>query len=358
LLPREAELARRAAGGDGAAFVRLYDQYSAEVFEAALNATGSVEKAADATQVAFLRLLRRPPAMDAPDSEVGERLHAIARSAMAEAPMKRRTPDGAHQPADAGVGWLRSETVAKAGAHFDEDWSPYLSGASAPIRAAVGVSSEMPVAAPPPQAAPPARRRRRLSFGPLPSRPALASLFLLAIAAAAVAAIVAGSGDDRASQPRAPLASKPAKPGAAAATPAKPNANARRRGVRERARRGGGVRRGARARRGVTRTLGVNARGVGLRSGGAPRSGGTRIGGGTQTPVTRSDGTMQPTGGSAPVVRREDAAIGTPAPAEPTPSEPAPAESAPAPAPAPTRENAPSGGANRNCNSKHSSNPC
>ena len=35
LLPRDAELARRAAGGDGAAFVRLYDQYSEEVFEAA-----------------------------------------------------------------------------------------------------------------------------------------------------------------------------------------------------------------------------------------------------------------------------------------------------------------------------------
>jgi len=44
LLPRDAELARRAAGGDGAAFVRLYDHYCDDVFATALSVTGSVDE--------------------------------------------------------------------------------------------------------------------------------------------------------------------------------------------------------------------------------------------------------------------------------------------------------------------------
>src|SRR5687767_13431501 len=98
LLPRDAELARRAAGGDGAAFVRLYDHYSTEVFTAALAETGSIEAAAGATQTAFLRVLRWPPPLGAPD----------------------------------GGGWLRSETVARAGAQFDQDWSRHLWSAPQP----------------------------------------------------------------------------------------------------------------------------------------------------------------------------------------------------------------------------------
>jgi DNA-directed RNA polymerase specialized sigma24 family protein len=126
LLPRDAELARRAAGGDGAAFVRLYDRYSTEIFATALAATGSVEAAADATQTAFLRVLRWPPALGAPDEDVLELLFALALGGPHE---DWATPpeESDHKVARlVGVGWLRSETVSKAGARFDADWSEHL----------------------------------------------------------------------------------------------------------------------------------------------------------------------------------------------------------------------------------------
>ena len=123
LLPRDAELARRAAGGDGAAFVRLYDSYSEELFEAALAANESVETAAKATQTSFLRILRRPPALDAPDSEVATRLRRLVPGGPIDpAP----TTSGGPHPRASDVGWLRSETVAMAGARFDDDWSVHL----------------------------------------------------------------------------------------------------------------------------------------------------------------------------------------------------------------------------------------
>src|ERR1044072_7697495 len=126
LLPRDAELARRAAGGDGAACVRLYDQYCDDVFATALSVTGSVEAAAEATQTAFLRILRWPPAMGAPDGDVLELLYALALGGPHE------HTDGSPEPADlkvarlVGVGWLRSETVSRAGARFGDDWSVHL----------------------------------------------------------------------------------------------------------------------------------------------------------------------------------------------------------------------------------------
>ena len=123
LLPRDAELARRAAGGDGAAFVRLYDSYSEELFEAALAANESVESAAKATQTSFLRILRRPPALDAPDSEVASRLRRLVPGGPIDpAP----ATNGGPHPRASDVGWLRSETVAMAGARFDDDWSVHL----------------------------------------------------------------------------------------------------------------------------------------------------------------------------------------------------------------------------------------
>jgi len=132
LLPRDAELARRAAGGDGTAFVRFYDRYSHDVFATALSVTGSVEAAAEATQTAFLRILRWPPALGAPDGDVLELLYALALGGPHE------HLDASPAPADlkvarlVGVGWLRSETVSKAGARFDADWSVHLWSPPAP----------------------------------------------------------------------------------------------------------------------------------------------------------------------------------------------------------------------------------
>ena len=127
LLPRDAELARRGAGGDGAAFVRLYDHYSDEVFEASLAATGSIEGAAAATQRAFLRILRWPPQLGAPDGDVAELLFALAFGGeRVPTPATPDTVDARKIARLVGVGWLRSETVAKAGARFDADWSVHL----------------------------------------------------------------------------------------------------------------------------------------------------------------------------------------------------------------------------------------
>ena len=202
VLPRDSELARRAAGGDGTAFVRLYDRYSADVFEATLGRTHSVELAADATQAAFLNLLQRPPAIDAPDRDVIDRLQAMALAASAQW----------RPPAGGGVGWLRSETVAKAGARFQADWSAHLTGADTADRTLAEVAfawqateqapaervvAEQPVAVDPvPEPADrPARRRRFTLLSFLPARPAFAVPGALGAAAAALA-LLAGSGDD------------------------------------------------------------------------------------------------------------------------------------------------------------------
>ena len=126
LLPRDAELARRAAGGDGAAFVRFYDHYSHEVFATALAVTGSVEEAAEATQTAFLRVLRWPPALGAPDADVLELLYALALGGPHEHVNASPEPTDLKVARLVGVGWLRSETVSKAGARFDADWSVHL----------------------------------------------------------------------------------------------------------------------------------------------------------------------------------------------------------------------------------------
>ena len=185
LLPRDAEVARRAAGGDGAAFVRLYDLYSEEIFEASLAASGSIETAAKATQTAFLRILRRPPALDAPDGEVAARL-------------RRLVPDGPIDPAPAtnggphprasDVGWLRSETVAMAGARFDDDWSVHL-------------WTQPPAAEPeeeqPDIPAEPASSRRRFALPRLrlPSPAAAIALVGLALVGGALG-LLTGSGQD------------------------------------------------------------------------------------------------------------------------------------------------------------------
>ncbi len=177
LLPRDAELARRAAGGDGAAFVRLYDHYADEVFATALSVTGSVEAAAEATQAGFLRILRWPPALGAPDGDVLELLYALALGG----PHQR--PDATPEPSDlrvarlVGVGWLRSETVSKAGARFDADWSVHLWQLPAePVESVDAVE--------------PARSRLRLRL--LPSPAAAAAVLLIFLAGLAGTLLIGG----------------------------------------------------------------------------------------------------------------------------------------------------------------------
>ena len=208
LLPRDAELARRAAGGDGAAFVRLYDHYSTEVFATALEATGSVEAAADATQMAFLRVLRWPPPLGAPDGDVHELLCALALGGSAEHVSAGVDTDDARAVARlVGVGWLRSETVAKAGAKFDDDWSAHLW--TAPPAEPEAEPDARPELEPEPRReealARPRRWRKllpRLAF-PKPSPTATAAVLVLLLFAGAAGTIAASGGPDPAETNRA-----------------------------------------------------------------------------------------------------------------------------------------------------------
>jgi hypothetical protein len=190
LLPRDAELARRAAGGDGAAFVRLYDHYSTEVFTAALKATGTIEAAAGATQTAFLRVLRWPPPLGAPDGDVAELLCALALGGSIEPTTggfdDLDTEDARDVARLVGVGWLRSETAAKAGARFDADWSEHLWTAP-PVEPELDGEREAP------------RRVRRLLERlavPLPAPAAVAAVLVLVLFAGAAGTILAGGETD------------------------------------------------------------------------------------------------------------------------------------------------------------------
>jgi hypothetical protein len=391
VLPGDAELARRAAGGDGAAFVRLYDHYSADVFEGCLGATGSVERAADATQAAFLKLLRRPPAIDAPDSEVAERLRVMALGASAETvPLSRRTAEGGHAPAGAGAGWLRSETVAKASARFDADWSGYLAAeaprdrtateiahaweraTAEPPLAVERVASERPVAAsaPEPAAAPadPPRRRRLRALVvmpriPLPSTGALAAFVTVAVFGAAVGVALTGGGG----APSGPAATA----GPGLETPAAPKAHDKdRSGQKRQARRGrrrgsrrsvGGLAVAASAPAGQNdfELAGYRSSGSGGYGGGdsaAPLGAGGGSGGADHgSGTTRQVSSPAPDSGS-PNATREPAAMNVSPPSDPPPPGPSPSPPPPSePAPAPAEGDS---GGSPNCHSSKASNPC
>lgn len=189
LLPRDAELARRAAGGDGAAFVRLYDRYSTDVFATSLAATGSVDSAAEATQTAFLRVLRWPPRHGAPDGDVVELLYALALGGPHEWAGANPEPTDHKVARLVGVGWLRSETVSKAGARFDADWSGHLwdpSDAQEPEREPEQVDEA------------PARRRRFLPRLRLraPSPAAAATVLFLFLAGISGTLLIGGGRTD------------------------------------------------------------------------------------------------------------------------------------------------------------------
>jgi hypothetical protein len=209
LLPRDAELARRAAGGDGSAFVRLYDTYSPEVFASALAAIGSVEAAAEATQKAFLRLLRWPPRFGAPDEDVAELLLALALGGRAHPSGAATTVTRVLAADPTAVGWLRSETVANAGARFDADWSIHLWHPDA---------EPEPELAPEPEPVPEVARRRprrRLRilprFSPRFPAPAATAALVLAVFVGAGGTMLASGGTEsmEAAPNAAPAASEP-----------------------------------------------------------------------------------------------------------------------------------------------------
>jgi hypothetical protein len=182
--------------------VRLYDLYSEELFEAVLATGESVESAAKATQTAFLRILRRPPALGAPDSEVAARLRRLVPGG----PIDPAPPTGGRaHPRAIHVGWLRSETVAMAGARFDDDWSLHLWTPPAP-----GAEEKDEAATP---AEPrPSRWRLTLPRLGLPSPAAAAVLVVLTLLGGALGTFITdGDGNSGGEAPAAATRDQPVK---------------------------------------------------------------------------------------------------------------------------------------------------
>ena len=75
----EAELLLKAARGDEAAFLLLYERHRTPVFRFACRMLGSAQLAEDVTQECFLSILRRPEAFRAERASLRTYLCAIAR---------------------------------------------------------------------------------------------------------------------------------------------------------------------------------------------------------------------------------------------------------------------------------------
>jgi RNA polymerase sigma-70 factor (ECF subfamily) len=86
----EAELARRAAAGDGEAFAELYLRYERRAYNLCYRILGSADEAADATQEAFLGVLRRLPGLQDRELAFGSYLFTSARNACYDLIDKRR----------------------------------------------------------------------------------------------------------------------------------------------------------------------------------------------------------------------------------------------------------------------------
>jgi RNA polymerase sigma factor (sigma-70 family) len=77
----DSALARRAAEGDGDAFAELYERHESRAFNLSYRILGSRDDAADATQEAFVGVLRRLPELAGRDLSFGSYLLTSARNA-------------------------------------------------------------------------------------------------------------------------------------------------------------------------------------------------------------------------------------------------------------------------------------
>jgi RNA polymerase sigma factor (sigma-70 family) len=100
---QEAQLARRAAEGDGVAFATLYDRYEQRVFTFCQRITGSAEDAADATQEAFVAVLERLPKLTDRDLNFAAYLFTTARHAAYRVIDKRRKAEPVDEIPDRGA---------------------------------------------------------------------------------------------------------------------------------------------------------------------------------------------------------------------------------------------------------------
>ena len=92
----EARLAQEAAAGNGEAFAELYERYERRAYNLCYRILGSEDDAADATQEAFVGLLRRLPGLEGRDLAFGSYLFTSARNACYDLIERRRRA----QPSD------------------------------------------------------------------------------------------------------------------------------------------------------------------------------------------------------------------------------------------------------------------
>ena len=86
----EAALAQRAAAGDGDAFAVLYERYESRVYNLCYRVLGNRDDAADATQDAFVNVLRRLPKLEGRELAFGSYVFTCARNASYDLIERRR----------------------------------------------------------------------------------------------------------------------------------------------------------------------------------------------------------------------------------------------------------------------------
>src|ERR671915_92341 len=99
----EARLAQRAAQGDGDAFATLYTRYEKRAYNLCLRILGSEDDAADATQEAFVNVLRRLPKLQGRELAFGSYLFTSARHACYDLIERRKRAEPSDEIAEGAV---------------------------------------------------------------------------------------------------------------------------------------------------------------------------------------------------------------------------------------------------------------
>lgn len=107
----ELGLAKDAAAGDGAAFAALYDAYEKRIYNYCLRILTDGHDAEDATQEAFLRVLKRLPEMEGKDVAFGPYLFTTARNVTYDMIGNRKTAQPVADIPEAGEGHLHRDDI-------------------------------------------------------------------------------------------------------------------------------------------------------------------------------------------------------------------------------------------------------
>lgn len=135
----ENDLARAAAGGDGEAFARLYESYEKRIYNYCLRLLGGQHDAEDATQEAFVRVMKRLPKVEGSKFEFGPYLFTAARNTSYDMIEKRKKTEPVETAAEDTEGDLFRE---RAEAESDPVRSAMIGAQTDSVQAA---NSRLPV---------------------------------------------------------------------------------------------------------------------------------------------------------------------------------------------------------------------